>query len=734
MSALPTLQDVARLVGQGQPRQAAGAARQLLCQRAGDPQAWQLLGTALLMAGEPGEAVGALERSLELNGRDARTCSLLGVAQSQLGEHAAAVASFDRAVGLAPDQPQLWCDRARALHAVRRFTDALTSTDRALALQASLPQAWLVRGNVLRELDQLPEAVTSLQTAASLAPDDTAALHALAEALFEAKRWTETSACCEHALSLAPAHAGLWISQGNAEQELAHPERAAACYERACQLAPEDARGWVGRARALVKLGRFSEAVDCLERGVARDPQKRLFTLELMRLSQEQVLWDRLPLLWPQALAAAEGHEAPGAPFFMLAHPQASGADLLRGARATVAAARLKLPARLPAAGLGAGGARLRVGYLSGDLRDHAVSYLMAGVFEAHDRARFDVVGIDLCPKPQAATPLRQRVTAAFDPLLEVGQLPAGEIAARIRELRLDVLIDLMGATSFSQAGVLLRRPAPLQVTYLGFPGTSGMNEIDYLIGDRWVAPPGSERDFSEQLVRLPDSFQANDDRRRIAEQTPTRASLGLPEQGFVFCCHNNTYKILPRSFDIWMRLLERVPGSVLWLVQNSDFAAENLRAQARRRGVDPARLVFARRLGYEAYLAQYRQADLFLDTLPFNAGTTASDALWAGLPVLTQLGQTFAGRMAASLLHNVGLPELVTRSDEEYEALALRLATEPGLLRGLRERLTAQRLSVPLFNTRRFTRHLEWALTAMCERNRQGLPPASFDVPALPV
>jgi predicted O-linked N-acetylglucosamine transferase (SPINDLY family) len=372
------------------------------------------------------------------------------------------------------------------------------------------------------------------------------------------------------------------------------------------------------------------------------------------------------------------------------------------------------------------------VGYLSADFREHPMAFLMAGVFEAHDRARFEVVGIDISARPVPDGALRQRLLGAFDEFVPAGALSDAALASAIRAQRIDILVDLMGLTRESRLPALLQRPAPVQVNYLGFPGTCGAAELDYIIGDRWVTPAGREADFAERIVRLPDSFQANDARRPTPAPPASRAELGLPEEGFVFCCFNNSYKLLPRSFDIWMRLLAQVPGSVLWLLASHEAVAANLRAQAQARGVDPARLRFAGRRPYARYLADFQQADLFLDTLPFNAGTTASDALWAGLPVLAQLGHSFAGRMAASLLDAVGLPELITQSEADYEALALRLANEPALLRGLRERLEANRLRSPLFDTERFTRHLERAYDGMWARHAAGLPPQGFDVPAL--
>ena len=737
-AALPP-QQAAALLRQGLAPQAAQALALYLQQRPHDAQAWQMLGMARMMAGQLDDAVSALEQSAALNRQDARTWGMLGAACSQLGRAQQAISHFDAAVALAPADAALWCDRGRALHAAQRLQEALDSAGRALSLNPAQPAAWLLRGNTLRDLRRLPEAVQSLQQAVQLAPADALHWHALASALEDGQQFENALACARRGLSVAPRHSGLWVSRGNAEMALDQPQSAAASYEQACQCDPGNANAWVGRSRALFKLGQNKLALDCMEKGAALDEQLP-FLVELMRYRQKQARWDDLPALWARVLAQLDEHNAYSMAFPMLAHPGATGADLLRSARACMAAERAKLPRPLPARPkppeplpAPAAGRPLRVGYLSGDLRDHAVSRLMAGVFEAHDRSAFRIIGVDACAQAVPDTPIRQRVLAAFDESIALGRCTPEEAASRIRALRLDVLIDLMGATGDGQAGVLMLRPAPLQVTWLGFPGTSGMDEIDYILADRHVAPPGSEGEFSECIVRLPDTFQPNDSQRAISPAAPTRASQGLPENGFVFCCHNDTYKVLPGMFDIWMRLLAQVPGSVLWLVCNDEDARANLREQAARRGIDGGRLVFAGRCAYGDYLARYRLADLFLDTLPFNAGTTASDALWAGLPVLTQTGRSFAGRMAASLLHAVGLPELVTQTADEYEALALRLATHAQELAALRQRLNQQGRASALFDTARLTRHLEQALLTMCQRQQQGLPPQGFDVPALP-
>jgi predicted O-linked N-acetylglucosamine transferase (SPINDLY family) len=298
-----------------------------------------------------------------------------------------------------------------------------------------------------------------------------------------------------------------------------------------------------------------------------------------------------------------------------------------------------------------------------------------------------------------------------------------------MRRFEVDIAVDLNGFTQGSRINILARRPAPIQVSYLGYPGTMGASYIDYLIADRVVVPDDRHHAFSEKVVRLPDSYQVNDVNRRIAAITPSRSDAGLPQGGFVFCCFNSNFKITPDIFDVWMRLLREVEGSVLWLLEGNSSAPDNLRREAGLRGVAAERLIFAPHIKTEEHLARHRLADLFLDTLYYNAHTTASDALWAGLPVVTCVGATFAGRVAGSLLTAIGLPELITHSPDEYEALALKLARAPALLAALRQKLACHRETYPLFNTERFTRHIEAAYAEMWERCQRGEPPQSFAV-----
>jgi predicted O-linked N-acetylglucosamine transferase (SPINDLY family) len=327
---------------------------------------------------------------------------------------------------------------------------------------------------------------------------------------------------------------------------------------------------------------------------------------------------------------------------------------------------------------------------------------------------------------------MRTRLRKGFDRFLDVREESDRETALLLRELETDIAVDLKGFTTACRTEILAYRPAPIQVSYLGYPGTMGADFIDYILADRFVIPEQQHAFYSEKIVYLPDSYQPNDTQRRIGERTPTRAEAGLPEAGFVFCSFNSNHKITPAVFEIWMRLLHRVEGSVLWLLENNAAATSNLRREAAARGIAAERLVFAPRVNVDDHLARHRLAELFLDTLPYNAHTTASDALWAGLPVLTCAGTTFPGRVAGSLLRAVALPELVTDSLPEYEALALRLATDGERLAALRARLTENRATCPLSDTPRFRRHIEAAYDTMWKRYEAGEPPASFAVEAI--
>jgi predicted O-linked N-acetylglucosamine transferase (SPINDLY family) len=326
---------------------------------------------------------------------------------------------------------------------------------------------------------------------------------------------------------------------------------------------------------------------------------------------------------------------------------------------------------------------------------------------------------------------MQQRMRAAFDMFIDARWLSDQDISDLMKKHEIDIAVDLAGFTRDARTNIFAMRSAPVQVNYLGYPGTMGVEFIDYMIADDFVVPVANRQSYAEKIVYLPHTFQANDSKRPIAPHIGSRQDAGLPDDAFVFCSFNNTYKVTPIIFDVWMNVLSQIDGSVLWLTIDNPTAQSNLQKVAASKGVDPRRLLFTPRMNYSTYLGSYRLADLFLDTFPFNAGTTASDALWAGLPVLTYSGKAFASRMAGSLLRAINLPGLVTHSLEEYQALAISLARNREALQDIKQALTLNRLTAPLFDTSLFSRHIEAAYEAMYQRYRAGLPPDHIEIKA---
>lgn len=613
-----------------------------------------------------------------------------GLIQFQRGRADEAVQWIERAVAVNSNSPDAYSNLGLAQQALKRIDAALASYDRSLQLRANNPEALCNRGNALQTLQRLPEAIASY----------------------------------DRALALRPNFPQVHNNRGNALRALDRLAEALASYDRALQLWPDYPDALDNRGRLLLDLKRYDEAAVSFARLKSVAPQHPYAPGLLLAARQHCCDWTDHAAASAAIVASVERGERADGPFSFFAHttsPMAQLACARLFAAAEYPAPAQPLPVKLSP------GERIRVAYLSADFHSHATAYLMADLFEAHDHSRFEIWGISYGPAD--GSPMRERLERAFDRFIDVRDRSDADVAGLLRESGVDIAVDLKGFTAFNRVGIFAHRAAPIQVSYLGFPATTGAPFIDYLLADRHIVPPRLEAAYSEKVVRLADSYQVNDRKRRIAEHTPTRLELGLPEHGFVFCSFNNSYKILPAIFDVWMRLLHRVAGSVLWLLADNAAAMANLRREAERRGIAASRLVFAPRVDLADHLARHRRADLFLDTFPVNAHTTASDALWTGLPVVTLCGETFVSRVAASLLNAVGLPELVAENLADYEALAMKLATTPSALADARQRLAHNLPDAPLFDTDRFRRHIESAYATMVNRYRAGQAAASFDV-----
>ncbi len=703
------------------------------------PEAHANRGNALLALQRPAEALAGYERALALNPRYFNALFNRGNALGVLQRHEEALASYDQALSLNPGNTEALNNRGATLLDLRRYEEALASCDRALALQPAFAAALNSRGNALLKLSQPAQALASYERALALDADYLEAHANRGDALRELKRPGEALASYDLALARgtrqdhARAHgfdfASVMLNRGNVLRDLGRNDDALASFDAALSLKPDYAEALYNRGAVLSDLKRHDEAAGAYTRLLEIAPEHEYAAGRLLWVNLQCCDWTGCAQAVEHMVAAVAQGKRVDAPFAFLsvthsAATQLQCARIYAGDKYPATPASRWRAARQPHE-------RIRVAYVSADFREHPVTFLTAGLFEKHDRARFETIAIALRPAGQGE--MGQRVQAAFERFVDVSEKSDGEAIAVMRELEVDIAVDLSGYTGDCRTAIFVGRCAPLQVNYLGFPATMGVEYMDYIIADEFVIPRESQVHYAEQVVYLPDTFQANDDRRRIGAAVPARQAVGLPDSGFVFCSFNNNYKINPATFDAWMRVLHAAPGSVLWMFAGTAQVQRNLQAEAARRGIAPSRLVFAQGLAYADHLARLRLADLFLDTLPFNAGTTASDALWAGIPVLTCAGHAFAARMAGSLLRAAGLPELIARDPDEYESMAIRLATDALLLPDLRARLARNRTTCPLFDTDRFRRHIESAYVTMSDRYQRGEPPAGFAVPPAP-
>jgi predicted O-linked N-acetylglucosamine transferase (SPINDLY family) len=760
----PQLQNAMQLRRAGRLAEAAQIYAEILRREPRHFDALHSLGTLRYQMGQLDEAERLIGEATKVNPRapDAfynRACLL-----QKLNRPQDALVAFDAALKLKPDYVEALVNRASVLLGMNRLGETLEGLDKVLRIRPEIAQVWNNRGNVLAMLGKGEDALASYDRALAIAPTYGDAWKNRARALIQLERREDGLVALNKLAELAPNDPDVWIPRANLMFMLGRYEESLPIYERGLTLNSRDADGWFNRGMAMLQLNRRSEALTSFDRAIAINPGHATARENRAHLN-----------------FVFERFEEAGADYELLSRAENAGAWLkgyvaicrlhccdwrgLDGSRKAIAAdlhaglfvidptgnavisssvadqlecARVWVREKFPPAQLSLWRLdryrhdKIRVAYLSADFRAHATAFLMAGIFERHDRSRFETIAISFGADDKS--PMRARLMAAFDRFIDVRDKNDVEVAYLLRELEVDVLVDLKGFTAEGRPGILALRPAPVQASYLGFPGTMGAPYVDYMLADRFVVPDEHLPHYTEKPVYLPDTYQCNDRARRAAERAPSRAECGLPEGGFVFCCFNNNHKIMPEIFDVWMRLLDNLKGSVLWLLQDNISVPRNLRGEAEARGVDASRLIFAARTDPSSHLARQRLADLFLDTLPYNAHTTASDALWVGLPLITCLGTTFAGRVAASLLNAIGLPELVTSSLADYEARALALARDPVALAAIKAKLARNRDRFPLFDTDRMTRSLEAAYEAMWARAQRDEAPAAITIPALPL
>lgn len=711
----------AALLGKGRYQEALAQLSRLLAHHPKHFPAHFMAGSALAKAGQYDAALAAHERALALNPQLVEAHLDRGTIYSAKRDYGKALAAYDNALSLRPGFAEAWLARGYTLIQLGRHQEALTAVDNALTLQSAAPAAWAARGNALLELGRFPEAAAAFDRALAIDQRFAPAWSGHGNVLLRTGRNGEASAAFDRAIDADPAFSEAWLGRGILLISLCSYEDAIAALDRALALNATLAGAWVARGQAAYFAKRYAQALTDWKRALELTPDQPALDAACLRAAMHNCDWRDFDAV--SASVRTTGRVI--SPFMLVAIPS-TAVEQLQCARLWIRSNFASVHGPVWR-GERYDHDRIRVAFLSADFHQHATAYLIAGMIEHHDRSRFEVTGISLGPDDNSD--MRRRLEAGLERFVDARSLTDDEIADLVKTLEIDILVDLKGFTHDARTRIFALRPAPIQVNYLGFPGTLGADFIDYIIADRTVIPARQRDSYAEKVVWLPHSYQANDRLRAIADANPTRSGHGLPESAFVFCCMNDNYKITPDVFSLWMRILAAVEESVLWLYEDNPTAADNLRREAAARGIAPQRLVFARRIPAAEHLARYRCADLFLDTLPYGAHTTASDALWAGLPVLTGIGETFAGRVGASLLNAIGLPELIATSPDAYEALAIALARDPARLASIRAKLAGNRLTTPLFDTAAFTADIELAYASMVERHRGGLPPDHIEL-----
>ena len=682
-------------------------------------------GNALKLVGRSEEALAQFDRALELQPGYANAPYNRAILLADLKRFDEALESYTKAIAIRPDFAEALHERALLLKSLDRRQEALADLDRLLAVRPDFAEAWSNRGVVLEEMQRFAEALASLDKALAIHPASAEALHNRGNVLTKLRRFDEALANYDRSLALKPtAYAMAWNNRGVLLQDMKRFDEAMASFTEALAIDPDYAAALRNRGKlAWIQFRDYDAAQADLERAVRNDPDYLHAQGDLLYLKMHGGDWRGRA----QAIARLDEGVRAGKPVVepfiyqaICESPAELQACAVIQARRHPAAPALHRPEkRRPG--------KIRVGYVSGEFREQATAYLTAGLYECHDKSRFEIIAFDNGASDNS--PLRRRLEAAFGKFLPIASLSDHAAASLIAREEIDILVNLNGYFGERRTGIFAHKPAPIQVNFLGFPMTMGAPYIDYIIADACVIPENEQLYYTEKVVTLPDSYQVNDSRRAIAAETPSRAECGLPGSGFVFCSFNQSYKLAPEMFGAWMAILKQTPASVLWLLAGHPRFAENIRREAQAQGVAGDRIIFAPLIGNEKHLARLRLADLFLDMLPCNAHTTASDALWAGVPLITCRGSAFSGRVAASLLGAMDLNDLVTENLESYQALAVTLAGDPALLGRLRQRLAANRLTAPLFDTTRYTHHLEAAYQTIVETQESGLPPRAFAV-----
>ena len=685
---------------------------------------WNILGSSYQTLNRNDEAESAFEEAVSLKSDNYEAYNRLGVLLKNKGDYQKALVAYNKVILIKPEYANAYYNIGNIHQILGDSKKSLEFYEKAISLD---PKHWLAynnKANVLKSQHLIEEALYNYNQANSIKPDSVETLINIGNIFQELNKFDEAIDIYNKILIKNPKSFDTFNNIGIVFQKKENYEDAIKSFRKAILYNPNNFDYYNNLGNVLKEQGKNEEAIQSYERALSLN--KNCEIARTQKLSLQSLICDWAKIAEDNNYISTLGiYKEYVPPFSLLSledNPENHRKRSELFAKLNFSVKEIPFPSVKKEKSK-----RIRIGYFSSDFKEHPVAYLMAKVFEKHDRNKFEVYGYSIYGFHEDS--FSERLKKSFDIFDNVSEMSDKEIAFLARQDNLDIAIDLNGYTENARPKIFAYRAAPIQINYLGYPGTMGADFMDYIIADRNLIPTDKQHFYTEKPIYLPHHYQAQDDSLRIADQTPSKLELGLPDEGFVFCAINSSYKITPREFDIWMRLLKKVDKSVLWLLDFKKGTKENLMNEAVARGVNPSRLVFAKYTSHEKYLAQFRQADLFLDTFNYNAGATASNALWVGLPVLTKSGESYTSRMAGSLLSSIGLNNLITDTEEEYEKVALDLATNPDRLSNLRNELAKNILSKPLFKTQLFIDHLEKGYIQAYQNYLKGQKPQTIFV-----
>ena len=687
-------------------------------------EVYNSMGVALQSKGDLDGALDNYKKALSIKADYAEAHNHIGIALKDKGELTAAINHYKKAIKLKPSYSQAYNNMGITLMDKGDLAAAISSYKRAIKIKPNYAEAFSNMGNALKDEGNLDAAIKSYQQALDVNPSYTDAHNNMGTALKDKGNLDAAIGSYERVIKINPNSAEAYYNMGIALQAKDNLKVAQECYQQAIRIKPNYYQAYYNLGLIMELKGKLDLAIASYQQAITINP--KYAKARAQKLHQQAHICDWGAIEQDRPLIPELGVLTQAvSPFSLLCFEDTPKQHQMRSINYVTKTQHQQILPLGPCPSQKE--KKLRIGYFSADFHTHATMLLMVKLFEHHNQKEFEIHAYSFGTNQQGE--LRQRLIKTVDKFHEVGHMNEREIALLAQGHKIDIALDLKGFTKDHRLGIFAYRAAPIQINYLGYPGTLGAKFIDYIVADEVVIPPPLENCYSERIIRLPHTYQPNDNSRIISDKIMTRMQMGLPEQGFVFCCFNNSYKISAVEFDIWMRILSKVTGSVLWLIGANKWAVNNLKQAAEKRGIASHRLIFANRVGQDIHLGRHRLADLFIDTFNVNAHTTASDALWAGLPLVTKVGQGFAARVAASLLTAVDLPELITQTEDEYESLILQLANNPKLLKKIRKKLGKTRLSAPLFDTERYTTHLEDGYQQAYQRHADGKPPKNIFV-----